>query len=99
METIFTDDYPPSIDEFRNDRDVVLQYEYEDGMKLAIYVELLDKDGSMEQINHLLTPEEYDYCYSICLKHETALIQDHKRSLAMSAYDDMKLSQQLKGLI
>lgn len=97
-ETFLADDHPPSFDEFLCERDIVLEYEYADNMTIEVYVSVKNSDGTTESIDHLLFEDDYDFFHAMCVKHELALIEDRKMSKAMSDYDDMKLSQQLKGL-
>ena len=80
------DVYPPSMDEYLCERDVIVEYDFDDH-GLMFSVNLRDADGTIENVDHLLSSEDERYFLSLIAEKEHKDYLNAQQELAEFEYD------------
>lgn len=86
MITFEADIYPLSMDEYLCERDVIVEYDFDDH-GLMFMVSLRDSNGVIENVDHLLSSEDQRFFMRLIAEKEHKDYENAKQELAEFEYD------------
>jgi hypothetical protein len=85
-----TDNFPISMDEYICDRDVVVEYDFDDhGLIFTVY--LRDKDGIMEDVDHLLSSSDNRFFLKLIAEKEHQDYINAQEEIAIDEYESRRI--------